>query len=328
MKFIIPNQAGPDTFDDNVTHALRAMGHEVLTPSAKLTRSSNSLIELARAASAKAFPERWTAAERWSVAAAREHKPDVVLCLTLALRQEVLEAIKRAGAGVAIAWWGDTPANMRGMGLLAPGWDLIFLKDAAGVAKFRAVGLNAELLHEAMNPTWHKRSFSVVGGEVVVAGNYYGYRQYLVGQLIGAGAPMALYGPPPPRWSAPAVKAAHRGRYIVRDEKSLRFGEGLACLNSSDLSEGNSLNCRAFEIAGACGLQLIEDKTAVEDCFVPGVEVLTWRTIDDILFYLERARAEPLWAMGVREAGHRRANAHHTYVHRLGHILRRAGFAK
>src|SRR5688572_8930671 len=106
LKIVIPNRAGPDSFDDNVAHALRAMGHEVVTPQAKLTRSRNPLIELARTASAKAFPQRWTAAERWSVAAAKKHKPDILLCLTLALRQEVLEAIKRAGARVAIAWWG------------------------------------------------------------------------------------------------------------------------------------------------------------------------------------------------------------------------------
>jgi spore maturation protein CgeB len=229
--------------------------------------------------------------------------------------------------GRAALCWGDPPANMRGMGLLVPDWDMIFLKDAAAVAKFCAVGLKAELLHEAMNPAWHVRNFTSVGDEIVVAGNYYGYRQYLVSRLLDAGVPVALYGPAPPRWAMGAIQRAHRGRYVVRHEKSRIFGTGLACLNSTSLSEGNSLNCRAFEIAGACGLQLIEDKSAVATCFEPGREALVYRSVDEICEYVVRARRDPAWAMGVREAGYARAVAHHTYALRLGHMLSRLGYA-
>ena len=48
------------------------------------------------------------------------------------------------------------------------------------------------------------------------------------------------------------------------------FGEALACLNSFSPAEGDSLNCRAFEVAGAAGLQLIEDRPAIRECFDPG----------------------------------------------------------
>jgi spore maturation protein CgeB len=317
----------PDSFGDNVAFALRAMGHEVIFAPKLFTRSPNPLVNIIREVRGKAFPDRWTAAETWAVRASREHRPDLVLCLTQAFRQEVLEALKKAGARRLVAWWGDTPANMTRMGLLAPGWDGIFIKDAAAVAKFRAVGLEAELLHEAMNPAWHRQNFESIGPDVVVAGNYYGYRQYLTGRLIEAGVPMALYGPAPPMWAAPAIRQAHRGRYIVREEKSRVFGEGLACLNSTALSEGDSLNCRAFEIAGACGLQLIEDKPSVASCFEPGSEVLTYSSIDSIVEHLGRARREPAWALRVRKAGHRRAHAHHTYTQRLDYILSRVGLA-
>ena len=133
---------------------------------------------------------------------------------------------------------------------------------------------------------------------------------------------MALYGRRPPRWSAEPVRKAHRGRYVIREEKSRVFGSGLACLNSTALSEGDALNCRAFEIAGACGLQLIEDKPSVAGCFEPGAEVLTFGSADDIHEHLGRARKDRGWAMKVREAGCRRAHAEHTYAHRLGEIFR------
>ncbi len=325
MKVVIPNFPVSDSFVDNVAYTLRKMGHEVLT--SPIPVQTSRLGRIIREARSKLFPEHWTPAEQWVVKHAREHRPDLVLCLTQALRQEVLEELKRAGVRRLAAWWGDTPANMRGLGLLADGWHGIFLKDAAAVAKFRAVGLPAELLHEAMNPDWHQRAFESIGDEAVIAGNYYGYRQFLLLRLIDAGVPVALYGFAPPRWSDRRVKAAHRGRYVVKQEKSRIFGSGLACLNSTALSEGDSLNCRAFEIAGACGLQLIEDRPSVQTCFEPDREVLVYRSVPELVEHLDRARREPTWAMRVREAGHRRAHSEHTYASRLGLLFRRLDLA-
>ena len=328
MKVIIPNFPEPDSFVDSVAFTLKAMGHEVVTPLKKLGRSQYTSLNIAREFWHKTFPQHWTPAEKWVVATARQSPPDLVLCLTQSLRQEVLEELRKCGSKRLVAWWGDTPANMRGLGLLAKGWDFIFIKDAAAVAKFRAVGLEAELLHEAMNPAWHKRSFKTIGQEVVVAGNYYGYRQYLVARLLDADVPMALHGSRPPLWAEARVKKAYSGRYVIKEEKSEVFGAGLACLNSTSLSEGNSLNCRAFEIAGACGLQLIENKPAIAECFEPRSEVLTYSSVDEIIDHLQRARSDQKWAMNVRQAGFARANAHHTYEIRLDYLLKRVDLTK
>ncbi len=304
------------------------MGHEVISPAKVIGLPGNALLRVASDLKEKAFPEHWTPSERWAVAAAMQAGPaDLLIWLTKSLRSEVLHEVRRLGVRACVAWWGDTPANMKGMGLLSEGWDRIFIKDAAAVAKFRAVGLPAELLHEACNPAWHRRMFESVNDDLVVAGSYYGYRQFLVGRLLKSGENLALYGSPVPRWGASEIKAAHRGRYIVKEEKSRIFGSGLACLNSTDLSEGDSLNCRAFEIAGACALQLIEDKPAVQACFDPGTEVLTYRSVEEVSEHLARARREPDWAMKVREAGHKRAHAEHTYQHRLRVILESVGMA-
>jgi spore maturation protein CgeB len=261
---------------------------------------------------------------------AKDWIPDIVLALTLAIREEVLAELKRMGTDRCLAWWGDSPANMRRMGLLAEGWDAIYIKDAAAVRKFRAVGLPAALLHEAMNPDWHRpydRPRGADADAVVVAGNYYGYRQILVDKLAEKNVPLALYGTKPPRWSHRAVRNHFRGRYIVKEEKSRIFSAGLACLNSTSLSEGDSLNCRAFEICGAAGLQLIENKASVQSCFEPEREVLTYDSVGQIIEHVARARREPHWARSVREAGHRRAMSEHTYRHRLVEILSKAGYS-
>jgi spore maturation protein CgeB len=114
----------------------------------------------------------------------------------------------------------------------------------------------------------------------------------------------------------------HTTKYIVREGKSRVFGEALACLNTFQLSEGNSLNCRAFEIAGAGGLQLIEFRPAIQACFEPGKEVLTFSTFEELLAHIERARRDPAAAKSIREAGARRALGEHTYRHRLERMFK------
>jgi spore maturation protein CgeB len=322
LKIIIPNFPERDNFAENVASALKEMGHTPITPSAETVRSARTSVEaVARDLQRRIWPNRWSAQDRWLVSAARETRADMLLCLTHAPNDEVLTQVRAAGVRHLAAWWGDPPANMQRMGLLSDHWDQIYLKDVDAVRKLRLVDLPASLLHEAMNPRWHIRNFESVGESVAIVGNYYGFRQFLVERLHDADVPMALYGAKPPRWARPLVAEGHLGRFVVKGEKSRVFGEALACLNSTSLAEGNSLNCRAFEIAGACGLQLIEARPIIEECFEPGREVLPYQSVGEIIEHLSRARREPKWAMTVREAGYRRAHSEHTYARRLERII-------
>ena len=328
LRILIPNFPAPDSFTNNVVHTLRAMGHEVRCMDRPSSRDRGRFRRVFIDAYAGYYPKKLSAQERWARLHAKEWKPDMVLCLTIAFREEVLADLKRAGVAICTAWWGDTPANMRGMGLLAEGWDRIYLKDADAVRKFRAVNLPAAVLHEAANPDWHcpiPSQSHQDKGALVVAGNYYSYRQILVRRLANAKVPLALYGSKPPRWSDEVVREQFRGRYIVKEEKSRIFNAGPACLNSTHLSEGQSLNCRAFEICGAGGLQLIEPKRELTDCYEPGEEVLTYTSVDEIIAHLDRARRDAEWARRIREAGLRRTLACHTYRHRLSHIMNDTG---
>ncbi|MHB1543536.1 MAG: glycosyltransferase family protein [Gammaproteobacteria bacterium] len=176
-----------------------------------------------------------------------------------------------------------------------------------------------------MNPKWHRPLSTQQTDRLVVAGNCYGFRQALVKRLLDDGVGIDLYGGTPPAWALPEIAAQHKRHYILREEKSRIFGEGLACLNSFQYAEGDSLNCRAFEIAGAGGLQLIEYRPAISQCFEPGKEVMVFRTYDELLDLIGQARKDPAGMHRIREAGARRALAEHTYRHRLEVIL---GYAR
>jgi spore maturation protein CgeB len=157
---------------------------------------------------------------------------------------------------------------------------------------------------------------------VVIAGTFYGYRQALTTELIRHGVEVGLYGGRLPAWVDPKIRHRHTGRFVEREEKSRVFGEALACLNSTAMSEGNSLNCRAFEIAGAGGLQLLEQREIVNECFEPGKELLVFDSIPELMDLISRAKVDRAWASGIREAGACRALAQHTYKHRLEVIFR------
>ena len=126
---------------------------------------------------------------------AREFKPDAVLATTGEWHSETVAALGRLCPGRVALWWGDSPANSRRWGILDPSWDFVFAKDRAAVAKLRLAGRNAFLLHEAMNPAWHRPIAAQVNDRIAVAGNYYAFRQALILRLIGEAVSMDLYGP-------------------------------------------------------------------------------------------------------------------------------------
>jgi spore maturation protein CgeB len=322
MRIFIPSPYYEDSFVDNVQVTLARMGHEVLTMGAVRHGAYWSLPRYAmRVAISRLFGERPSPVEQRAVKLAYVFKPDLVLGLTASLHPEVLYSLRKLCPGRLILWWGDAPSNSQKWGILDPAWDAVFLKDRAAVGKLRLVGRNAHLLHEAMNPLWHKPLAGHTHDRVAVAGNYYAYRQAVVLRLMGDGVGFVLYGPRPPRWADGKIQAQHTGRYVMREEKSRAFGEALACLNTFPLSEADSLNCRAFETAGAGGLQLIEHRPAVEECFDPGKELLAFSTYEELLGHIEHAREAPEEMATIRKAGAARALAEHTYEHRLNSIL-------
>jgi spore maturation protein CgeB len=243
------------------------------------------------------------------------------LSVTGPVHPQVLDELGKMTPGRRILWWGDPPANSQRWGILDRGWDWVYVKDRAAVSKLRLAGVNAHLLHEAMNPMWHKPLAKQKNGSVAIAGNYYAFRQAIILRLMDDGVKLELYGSPPPHWAAPRIKKQHTGQYIVGEKKSRVFGEAAACLNTFSLAEGDSLNCRAFEIAGAGGLQVIEHRNAIEECFEPGKELLVFKSYDELVELIDRAKKSPAEMVPIREAGAKRAAENHTYEHRLKVIL-------
>lgn len=322
MKFLIAGYSYEDSFADNVSCALEEMGHDVRT----LGQVEHAKYHASWRYYLRAIQERIAHKEidqdgEKLLEIASEFKPDIVLMLTREYSPDILFNLKHKFKVILITWWTDPPAYVKRWGFSDPIIDLVFLKDSAAIVKTRLVRGDVYLLHEAMNPRWHKPLAQHVTDEIVVAGNYYAFRQQLIKKMFDQNVKLSLYGSSPPAWSLPDIKQLHSGRYIVREEKSRIFGEAFACLNNFQFAEGNSLNCRAFEIAGAGGLQLIEHRPAIQECFEPGKEVLTFSTYEELCDHITMAKSGPRAAQEIRDAGALRALSHHTYKHRINEML-------
>jgi spore maturation protein CgeB len=321
MKFIIPSYSLSDNFTENVAFTLKLMGHEVLTAPKPAKLIDDRIMHLMQLGYEKFFPTTLTPQEKWLLKVYKNYKPDVILTLTQPLSEEVLLTLKKQGI-ITVCWWGDTPANMRKQGLLCDGWDFLFIKDKYAAFKLKTVGLNAFYLPEAMNPQWHKKCYTSIDNSLLFAGNTYDYRHYLIWKLLQAGIKdIKLYGQRPPRWAKDEVKNIFLNKFIVKEEKSLHFGSSFACINSTAMSEGNSLNCRAFEIAGTGALQIMEYRQAIEDCFEPGKEIVTYSTFEELVHKIDYYKNNPVLALQVRNASYNRAINDHTYQKRLTHII-------
>lgn len=321
-RILIAGWSYEDSWADNVRCALLEMGHEVCTlGDISHARYTNTLRVYIRPLIERMNHRVFEPDQNRLLRIARIFRPHVVLALSREYPHEALDRLDQICKPVKVLWWGDSPANARRYGFVEPLWDLVFIKDATAVQKTRLVRGDVYLLHEAMNPSWHRPLSSQENNRIAVAGNWYGFRQALVQRLMHDGVEVDCYGSQLPAWALPVIVRSHKRRYIVREEKSRIFGQALACLNSFQYAEGDSLNCRAFEIAGAGGLQLIEDRPAISQCFEPGKEVLVFKTYEELLDLIERARRDPNGMRQIREAGAQRALAEHTYRHRLEVIL-------
>ncbi len=271
-------------------------------------------------------PERGV--ERSLLRVASDFAPSLVLViLGSQLSPKTVELLRGATRAPIVCWCQDQMTTLGRQYLLGAGYDTVFIKDRYLQDLFSRMirSTSFHYLPEACNPKVH-RSVELsaaererFGCDVMIAGSLYYYRQEILRALDGLDLKMWGH---VPDWLVMRLHGRHAGRMVYTDEKARAVAGARIALNTLHFGEIDALNCRAFELAGCGGFQLVTSTPVLAEHFTPDREVVAFRTVEELVDKVRHYLANPEAARAIARQGQQRAYREHTYEHRLREILR------
>jgi spore maturation protein CgeB len=249
-------------------------------------------------------------------------KTNLVFCYVsdFHLSPETVEAFKRPNT-VAINFnWDDLlwfhgrhrgqPVGVR---KIAPHFDLNLSFSHRALAQYRGAGARAIFWDSedeldsripVAPPTIHKALF---------VGSCYGRRRKLVATIRRAGLPIDVFG------------AGWGTRFLSAEELPHCFASYAVTVGLNTVGDAYSLSGikgRDFEVPLNGGLYLTNDHPELRHCYVPGKEILTYRTFGECVQTVREILDDPAAFAAVREAGQRKARARHRWSSRIRFLLK------
>jgi spore maturation protein CgeB len=262
------------------------------------------------------------------------HPPDLVFALAQApLDAEALARIGRLGIPRAL-WFCEDFRVMRYWPGLARAYDVIFhVQPGAFDAPLREAGGFGHPLPMAFDPELHRPvalsadERARYSAELSFVGAAYHNRVQFLPALVPLG--LRIWGTGWPAIPAFADCMPEPNRHQSSEASNKIFNASKICLNlhSSPWTDGvnpvgDYLNPRTFELAGAGAFQLVDQRSALAEAFEPGVELETFRDLDECRRKVRHFLVSPAEREAIAAAGRRRALAGHTYAHRMQEALR------
>ena len=258
------------------------------------------------------------------VLAIEKHKPDLVITHSAWIPPQTIRRLKEKTKAMVICWFPDHPGNIGRQYIFASPYDALFFKDKFLVDRARSLGLHANYLPEACMPAWHTRvslteeERASYGCDVTTAGNMYYYRAIIFEALMKKHA-VKLWGSFP-RWVDSPARSVFQGRHVAELEKSKAFNAAKIVVNTFQ-GEIFGVNQRLFEIAGCGGFQICEHRDAIAEFFEINKEIVTFRTMDELLQKVKYYLAHPEERQTIADAAYTRAHREHTFHKRLEKML-------
>jgi spore maturation protein CgeB len=328
---VIGSNTYPDSFEWHLVNSLGYLGCNV-----ELFHNRKSITGFAGKALHKATdlfvrePERRIEARL--LRTVEDFSPAVVLVvLGNQLSPKTISLIRKRTNGRIVCWCQDQMTTLGRQFLLGSGYDAVFVKDRYMHDLFSRMIRSTKFyyLPEACNPRMHRpldlseRDREMFGCDIMIAGTLYYYRQEILQHLVQQleGIHLKIWGSRPD-WLLDRLPGCYMGRYVHGDDKVRAALSAKICLNTLHYAEVNGLNCRAFELAGCGGFQMVTRVPGIAEHFEPEVEVATFGSVEELIektvYYLHN----PAAAAAIAERGRLRAHRDHTYEQRLSELLR------
>ncbi|MGD0920773.1 MAG: glycosyltransferase [Terriglobia bacterium] len=323
MRVLVVGPQFPDSFARNVAVTLQAMGHTVATADAPKGRHhGNRYVNAFWQVGRSAIPALERAAYRGLIRKARSFGPDLVLVTHGRMPPQVVEELKAEVAPKVVCWFTDALDNLYRMYLIASPFDALFLKEPYLVRTLRdKLGRNTYYLPECCNPLWHRQI--ILSGEasreyrcdLCAMGSLHYYRAQMLEDF--AGCDLKVWGRNCPPWLKSPVRELYANCYVAEYQKARAFLSTKIVLNTMMYSEIEGVNCALFEIAGCGAFQIADWKPALPELFEPEVEIVTFRTGQELKEKVDHYLAHPEERLQIAMRAHIRAHREHTYQIRL-----------
>jgi spore maturation protein CgeB len=327
---VIGSQSFPDTLEWHVMDSLRHLGYACDLFETRIgfggARSYVTGVVNKLASTLLREPERLI--ERALQRKVAEFQPSLVLViLGNQLSPKTVARLRTATTAPLVCWCQDQMTTLGRQFLLGAGYDAVFVKDRYLQDLFSRMIKSTSFyyLPEACNPRVHRtvdlseQERKRLGCDIMIAASLYYYRQEILQQLREFDLKVWGYRPD---WLLYRLEHRYVGKEIVTDEKAKAMRAARICLNTLHFAEVNGLNCRAFEIAGCGGFQLVSSVPVLSEHFEPGLEVASFGSTAELLEQIRHYLRNPDEASTVALRGQSRAYREHTYEHRLQEIVR------
>jgi len=327
---VIGSQSLPDTLEWHVIDSLRFMQcpHELFDVRMGLGSYGPRLAAAADKITHTLLREPERLVEKPLLRKVAEFQPELVLViLGNRLSPKTVARLRTVTQAPIVCWCQDQMTTLGRQYLLGSGYDAVFLKDRYMQDLFSRMIRSTQFhyLAESCNPRVH-RTVKLEDADrrrlqcdVMIAASLYYYRQEILQQL--GEFDLKVWGARPD-WLLYRLAVRHQGGEVVMNEKAKAMQAACICLNTLHYAEVNGLNCRAFEIAGCGGFQLITAVPVLSEHFQPGVELASFDSVDTLLEQIRHYLRNPEAAANLAARGQARAHAEHTYEHRLQEIFR------
>lgn len=284
-----------------------------------------NLATVARTDIVSRSPRAIRALYRSTLGALRASRPDlIVTTLGRVTREEVDSWREVAPQARVVLWFPDAVSNFGRQQAFGAGLDRLYVKDPylldrvgtlGGVRELRYLPEGApsdavDWLAEHPEP---RRSAAVA-----MVGNIYPSRVRFLEELIGE-LPVEIYGRLHNDTVPEPIVRSFTGRYLSGADKYQVFRDARGVLNNLHYAEVGSVNYRLFEAAACRGVVLVDDVPQVSRYFEPGAEVITFRSVTDLVKTLGDLSDADLAAIG--GAAHARVTREHLIRHRLEAML-------
>jgi spore maturation protein CgeB len=327
---VVGSYAYPDSFEWHVTDSLRTLGCEVRLFHDRVAPSglAGAVGRAAQRAKRLLLLEPERLAEPRLLRAVNEFGPTLVLVLLgNQVSPKTVAALRTKTKAPIVCWCQDQMTTLGRQFLLGSGYDAVFVKDRYLQDLFSRLIYSTTFyyLPEACNPRMHRpltlsqTDLDVYSCDVMIAGTLYYYRQEVLRELKDFD--LKIWGSRP-EWLMDRLPGRFMGRYVHGDAKVRAALGAKICLNTLHYAEVDGLNCRAFELAGCGGFQLINRVPVLKEHFEPEVEIATYATLNELKEKVDYYVRNPTEAGAIAERGRQRAHREHTYEHRLREILR------